>query len=215
MNAPPDRRKVYHITHVNNLAGIVADGKLVSDAQMIARGNPQANIGMSRIKARRLTLPVTCHPGDYVGGYVPFNFCPRSVMLYVIYRGNHPDLTYRGGQGPILHLEADLEETLAWADANTRRWAVTPANAGAVYTDFWASRDQLGQLDWAAIRNNNFRSSDVQEHKQAEFLMHDSFPWQLVRRIGVRSADIQAQVEALLAAAEHHPPVEIRPEWYF
>src|SRR5690606_4683162 len=115
---PPDRPKVYHITHVNNLAGIEADGKLVSDTEMIARGNPQANIGMSRIKARRLTLPVTCHPGDYVGGYVPFNFCPRSVMLYVIYRGNHPDLTYRGGQGPILHLEADLEETLAWADAN-------------------------------------------------------------------------------------------------
>lgn len=215
MSAPSARPKIYHITHTDNLAGIVADGEILSDVRMIARGNHQANIGMTRIKARRLTLPVTCHAGDYVGEYVPFNFCPRSVMLYVIAQANHPDLVYRGGQGPILHLEADLEETVAWAEAKGRRWAFTAANAGAVYTDFWASLDELDQLDWAAIHNSDFRSSDVKEHKQAEFLMCDSFPWHLVRRAGVRLADIQAQVEATLADTPHHPPVEVRREWYF
>lgn len=52
------------------------------------------------------------HPGLYVGQCVPFYFCPRSVMLYVIYCANHDELSYRGGQGPILHLEADLYETV-------------------------------------------------------------------------------------------------------
>lgn len=44
-------------------------------------------------------------------------------MLYVIYRANSPDLSYRGGQGPIVHMEADLHETVAWANQNNRRWA--------------------------------------------------------------------------------------------
>ena len=56
-----------------------------------------------------------CRPGLNVGDCVPFYFCPRSVMLYLIHRANHPELDYRGGQGPIVHLEADLHEAANWA----------------------------------------------------------------------------------------------------
>src|SRR5437764_965792 len=101
--SPPPRPKIYHITHSNNLARITADGCLFSDKIMVNRGDATV-VGMGTIKTRRLGLPVRCHPGDFVGDYVPFYFCPRSVMLYVIHAGNHPELTYRGGQEPILHL---------------------------------------------------------------------------------------------------------------
>lgn len=63
MTVPPPNPRIYHITHVANLPGIVADGGLVSDAAMRARGGPAASIGMESIKSRRLGLPVTCHPG--------------------------------------------------------------------------------------------------------------------------------------------------------
>ena len=112
---------IYHITHIDNLPSIIADGGLVSDAVLVARGGPHATIGMSSIKQRRLTLPVDCQPGTSVGEYVPFYFCPRSVMLYIIYRGNHPELSYRSGQGPELHLETDLNATVAWAVAQRKR----------------------------------------------------------------------------------------------
>lgn len=115
MNAVPAQPRIYHITHVDNLPAVFEDGGLSSDAAMIARGGPAASIGMSSIKQRRLDLPVKCHPGDRVGDYVPFYFCPRSIMLYIIYCANHPDLSYHGGQGPIVHLEADLHEAVAWA----------------------------------------------------------------------------------------------------
>lgn len=106
MTTPPAHPKIYHITPVENLASIVAHGEIVADAVMVARGGPPTTIGMSSIKQRRLTLPVTCHSGDKVADYVPFYFCPRSVMLYLIYRGNHPELAYKGGQTPIVHLVA-------------------------------------------------------------------------------------------------------------
>ena len=89
--------KIYHIVPVDNLASIVANGGLIPDAAMTARGGPPVTIGMKTIKQRRLHLPVTCHPGTHVGDYVPFYFCSRSVMLYVIHRGNAEGLNYAGG----------------------------------------------------------------------------------------------------------------------
>jgi hypothetical protein len=81
---PPANPKIYHITHVNNLPSIIAAGELISDAAIIQQGGPPAAVGMSKIKQRRLALPVTCHAGDFIGEYVPFYFCPRSVMLYLL-----------------------------------------------------------------------------------------------------------------------------------
>ena len=128
----PERPRIFHITHVDNIPQMVADGAIWSDAVMVARGGPSAAIGMSTIKRRRLEeLRVKCYPEDFVGEYVPFFFCPRSIMLYIIHRANHPKLCYRGGQGPIVHLEADLNATVAWAESHARRWAFTLSNAGA------------------------------------------------------------------------------------
>jgi hypothetical protein len=216
MTPPPERPRVYHITHVDNLHGIVANGGLLSDAAMVARGGPVQGIGMSSIKRRRIQeLAVPCHAGTKVGDYVPFYFCPRSVMLYVIHRANHPELTYRGGQEPVVHLEADLLTVVRWADTNGVRWAFSLTNAGAYYTEFRSRTADLNQLDWPAIAATDFRHPDVKERKQAEFLVHGRFPFWLIERIGVRSAVVRQQVTEALARADHAPTVELRPEWYF
>lgn len=215
MPPPPPQPKIYHITHVNNLQDIVAEGVLVSDAVMIGRGGPAAAIGMSSIKQRRLTLPVDCHPGDNVGDYVPFYFCSRSIMLYVIHRANHDELAYRGGQDPIVHLEADLKEVVDWVEGAGQRWAFSLSNAGAVYAQFRDSLDDLDEINWPAVAARGFRASEVKEGKQAEFLVHGSFPWELVSRIGVNSIAIRTQVTEVLNTASHKPTVEIKPLWYY
>lgn len=215
MNPVPARPCIYHITHVDNLPSIIQAGGLWSDAIMMEKGGPAASIGMSPIKERRLRLPVKCHPGDCVGDYVPFYFCPRSVMLFVIHCGNHPELTYQGGQEPIVHLEADLHDVLDWAESKGRRWAFSLSNAGAYYTEFRKERDRLNEIDWAAVAATNFRDPDVKEGKQAEFLMHEFFPWHLVRRIGVYSRQIHSRVLWILAGSPHRPDVAIIRDWYF
>jgi hypothetical protein len=167
---------------------------------------------MSAIKARRLELPVKCLQGETVGRYVPFCFCSRSIMLYVLHCANHPELTYRGGQGPIVHLEADLFDVVDWAAKHRRRWAFSLSNAGARYAQFRCTLAQLDEIDWAAVAATDFRSEDVKEGKQAEFLVRDSFPWELVSRIGVRSLDIKSRTELAIARAEHRPVVAIQPD---
>ena len=109
-----DEPKIYHIVHIDRLSSIIADNCLWCDAETDQRPSSGTTIGMNDIKQRRLhKLRLSSYPELYVGSCVPFYFCPRSVMLYVIYQGNHQELSYRGGQGPIVHLEADLRQTVA------------------------------------------------------------------------------------------------------
>jgi hypothetical protein len=172
-------------------------------------------IGMGRIKQRRLGLPVSCHEGTKVGEYVPFYFCPRSIMLYVIHCANHPELAYCGGQQPIVHLEADLHKVVQWADANERRWAFSLSNAGAVYTQFRTGLDRLGEINWNAVAASNFKAADVKEAKQAEFLVQQSFPWHLVETIGIHSEGIATRVSAAIQGAAHRPQIEVKRGWYY
>jgi hypothetical protein len=169
---------------------------------------------MNAIKERRRTeLTLASHPGLHVGDCVPFYFCPRSIMLYLIYQGNNPDLEYRGGQGPIIHLESDLMQTIRWAEAQGQRWAFTLGNAGARYFEDRKDLNQLGEIDWSAVNARDWRGS--KEGKQAEFLVECQFPWDLVTRVGVRSRTTYDEVLKVLLGAAHTPVVEVKPEWYY
>ena len=86
-----------------------------------------------------------------------------------------------------MHLEADLHATVAWATKADRRWAFSLSNAGANYAEFRDRLDQLQEVGWAAVASTDFRDSDVKERKQAEFLVHEFFPWELVEKNGVIS----------------------------
>ena len=217
--AVPKQPKIYHITHVDRLPPIIADGWLWCDAEILRRSPQGTTIGMSSIKERRLYIPLTSHTGLHVGDCTPFYFCSRSIMLYLIYQGNHPELTYRGGQNPIIHLEADLYRAVAWAERNHRRWAFTLSNAGAFYFEDRCDLEQLPEINWEAVQSSRWGGTGVsplvKEGKQAEFLMEHSFPWFLVDRIGVRSASIHRRAANALPKDGHRPSVEIVKDWYY
>jgi hypothetical protein len=219
MNVPA-QPKIYHILHVDRLASVLADGHLWSDAMVQRRSSPGTVIGMNSIKERRMKENrLASHRGLMVGDCVPFYFCPRSIMLYLIYQGNHPEMGYRGGQGPIIHLEADLRRTVAEADRIGRRWAFTLSNAGSRYFEDRADLARLGEINWDAVAANRWSGSGidgaVKEGKQAEFLVEESFPWHFVERIGVQSLTVYQQVSSLLAGANHRPKLEILKNWYY
>jgi ssDNA thymidine ADP-ribosyltransferase, DarT len=215
MPQPPARPRIYHIVHVDRLASIIGDGRLSCDAAMLGRQGAGTTIGMSDIKKRRLDeLSLSSRPGLRVGGCVPFYFCPRSVMLYIISRQNHPSLPYRGGQEPVVHLEADLHAAVTWAEAQELRWAFTLSNAGSRYFEDRCDLSQLHEINWPAVAANWWQG-EFEDGKQAEFLLERRFPWELVERIGVHSQGMAQQVANAMRAADHRPRVEIRPDWYY
>lgn len=189
-------------------------GGLWCDAEVVRRVAAGTTIGMNSIKQRRLIeLALSSHPGLHAGDCVPFYFCPRSVMLYLPYQGNHPELGYRGGQGPIIHLEADLNGVVAWTNQEGRRWASTLSNAGSRFFEDRNDLAHLSEIDWNEVQARDWRQ--CKKGKQAEFLLEHGFPWNLVEQIGVYSRAIYQRVANAMPTNGHRPPVAIRTDCYY
>ena len=211
-----DEIKIYHIIHVDRLCDIFNDGFLFSDRIMSSRTNAKGtNIGIQRIKERRLQLKLSSYSDLFVGDCVPFYFCPRSVMLYVICCKNNQDLTYKGGQENILHLEFNLNNVLNWARANNKRCVFTTSNAGSYYFNDYNDFSQLDIINWDAINATNWQA--VKEEKQAELLVENSLDLRLLDRIGVNNSTIYTKVSTILNkhAQIYHPKIEVVRDWYY
>jgi hypothetical protein len=203
---PPTDPLIFHITHVENLAGILREGGLWSDAQRIARKLVTANIGYTHIKNRRLSRPVPTTGGGMLGEYVPFNFCERSVMLLAVH-GGHKD--YSGGQEGIVHLVSCVSRAIAVG----RPWAFTDRHAELAHALYYEDLRRLTEVRWDVMPLKWW--SAVKEERQAEFLVRDFFPWACVTEI-VCATDATAQRAAqLLVGAGYQPPVVVRPGWYY
>ena len=212
---------VYHITHIANLPAILQEDGLLCDAEAERRGLCAQTIAYDAIKERRKRRPVTnlagklVAAGGVVADYVPFYFSNRSPMLGAIHKGRVP--AYKGGQRDVVYLVA-YAETVA---AAVPLWCFTNGHAVEAITDFYSDLKDLRHVDRAAVETWRWggrwllRDPDIIRRKQAEFLVHQKFPWQLVARLGVLDAAMLAQVRELIAGAAHCPGVTIEPKWYY
>jgi len=212
----PDEPKIYHITHINNLQKIVLGAHLYADCLVKNQVPDMTDVGMSHIKKRRIQKIVPCYPPTTVGEYVPFYFCPRSVMLYILHKGNHADITYHGGQDNIITFEFDLRSVATWADQASIKWAFTDRNASTGYAQFYTMLSHLNALNWQAIYCPDFRQSDIKDAKQAEFLVYQQVPIHLVKKIGVYHDVVCNKVKTIWSTLGYNTTdIVVSKEWYF
>ena len=208
--------KIYHIIHINRLESVLFDGYIFSDAQMSQRTNMGYSIGMNKIKQRRLEKHLASFPDLTVGQCVPFYFCPRSVMLYVISRKNNPDLSYSEGQDKVIHLVFDLNEVLAWAKNNNLRTCFTTSNAGSSYFDDYSDCSRIPSIiDWNSVNSSYWSDKDIREKKQSEFLVENRLLISLIEYIGVYDAQSLDKVQNMLSNYKISPVVKQRKDWYY
>ncbi|MFY9674538.1 MAG: DUF4433 domain-containing protein [Terriglobales bacterium] len=200
---------IYHITHIDNLPGIIREGGLHCDRT--AHNLKSTNIGHTHIKARRLNRSVPVGPRGTVGDYVPFYFAPRSPMLFAISRGNVEG--YTAGQQPVIYLCSSTEAV----DGAKMRWVFTEGHADMGYTDFFDDFSDLEKIDWklmtAKYWNSTPEDPDRSRRRQAEFLVKDFFPWKLVSQVAVYGDATAKIVNASLAGGP--PPIVVRQGWYY
>lgn len=206
--------KLYHILHIDRLDSVLHDKALFCDS-IIKNGSIAGSmIGIPEIKERRLRMIV--HPmlaNLHVGDCVPFYFCSRSVMLYLIYRRNNTYLPYKDGQEPILHLVIRLQDIINWAELKQQRWAFTDSNAGSKFFESYTKVEDLNNLDWDAIHSTMWK--DVREHKQAEFLLEGQCPVSLVCEIGAFSHLYKERAIDILHRNRTNIPVNVHADWYY
>jgi hypothetical protein len=206
-------------SNVDRLDSILKAQCLWCDAHTVRHQLEGSTIGMEKIKKQRLQQPLSSYSDLHVGDCVPFYFCPRSIMLYVIYKKNHSELTYQGGQEYIIHLESDLQKVISWATKihPHQRWIFTTSNAGSKFFEDYCDLEKLDKINWKAIQSNKWSAEHdhLKEGKQAEFLVERSVPWHLFERVGVYSEEMKQSVLTILLKYNEKTKVEIKKDWYY
>lgn len=205
MTVPPDPR-IFHITHIDNLPSIVHEGGLWCDQQRVARRLANTNIGHMHIKTRRTLRAVATQAGGVLADYVPFNFCPRSVMLFAIHKG-HQD--YAGGQQNVLHLVS----TIGRATALKRTWAFTDRHAELAHALYFDDLARLSEVSWHVMDEQYWTL--VKEERQAEFLVREFFPWSAIVEVAAMTSAVAQRARAVIGASGPQPSVTVRQEWYY
>jgi ssDNA thymidine ADP-ribosyltransferase, DarT len=208
--APPDPIRVYHFTHLRNLAGIIEEA-LQSDAACRRQGLTKVEIGSAGIRERRLQLPVgDVGPGGCVGDYVPWYFGPRSPMMFTLSRSNYE---YQDGFDEVVYLVSSVSRIVALGG----RWVASDRNAALSLAEFTDDEDSLrDHISWDVIAARYWTDyADGADLRAAEFLVHESVTWEAVEAIVTKTEETRAQVEALVAERDHSPPVTVRGRWYF
>lgn len=204
---------IYHITHIDNLPRIIETQRLWCDTERVRQGVEAMGIAHRNIKDRRSRKPVFVAAGGTLADYVPFYFSNRSPMLYSIHSGCVEG--YSGGERDIVYLTSTAEG-VARGD---RPWCFTDGHAAMQISRFFETLDDLEQIDWEVIRSPSWGSRDNdpdrKRRKQAEFLVHHSFPWHWTESIGVIDEATAGRVQDILAGSNHRPGIRIERDWYY
>lgn len=223
--ARPVPTRIFHITAIENLAAICNAGELACKNILHGKNVAATSIAHQGIQDRRALKAVTAGLGGNLHDYVPFYYAPRSPMLFAIHRGNVAGCDLK--QDEIVHIESSVEG----AAKAKLPYVIYPVNAALAYsTECYDTLDGLEKIDWPlffeepkldgfcqyfASKSDPSKYMMRCETRQAEFLVHKSFPLSLVTRIGVVNAQRKAEVASILATSGVHLPLEIRSAWYF
>ncbi|WP_415878963.1 DUF4433 domain-containing protein [Methylomonas sp. TEB] len=208
----PERIGLYHITHIDNLAGIIrADGLLAHNGVE----DDYTDIAHQTIQTQRNRRLVPCPPGGALHDYVPFYFCRRSPMLYAIHKDNIAG--YHGGQQSIVYLVSEL----ASVQQAGLSFVFTDGHAIMQVSEFYNDEADLNKIDWPLMKAKLWKDTDEdpdrKRRRQAEFLLHRRCPWSLISGIAVFDEAMKSRVESLLDDLKpaHLPRVKVLPAWYY
>jgi hypothetical protein len=209
----PQPTHIYHITHKDNLRGIIASGALIAQSQIQSRAVGYCNIAHGNIQDRRALTEVPCGPGGCLHDYVPFYFAPRSPMLYAIHKGNVAGCT--AGQSDIVYLVTMAQRI----DAEGVPFIFTDGHGVMAMSEFLDDLRDLDAVDWDIMTARYWMDTpddpDRKRRRQAEFLIYKSLPWSLIEEICVMNEATQGEVRSTLRDAPYQPPVNIRRAWYY
>lgn len=213
MNAVDYRKKwLYHITPIENLAGILEAGGLWCKSELIARGVLSQSLAHDHLMEQRAIKEVPSDAGGVLHDYVPFLFGPRSPMLCAIANGR----VVGADQRRVLHLATTVEKIF---DADLP-FLFSSGHPLVAPSQFYEALPEMAHLDWllfaAQFWNKTASDPDRPRRRQAEFLVRGFVPFQILRGIGTRDEVVAEQVRAILRDRGNAGiPVKPMPNWYY
>ena len=184
-------QRVYHVTHINNLEGILATGALLANAA------PTVDLSTELTRELRRTARV-CADGRMVSEYIPFYLTP-SATLWEQLREGAVDET-RWSPAARAATTSDFVFLVSTVEALGEESVIADGDAAHSLTRF-ATGDSLTRM-----LERLHDSDDVQE---AEALALAPFPIELVQLVGVSNDRVRDRVRKLTSVK-----VVVHPPWF-
>ncbi|WP_104133249.1 DarT ssDNA thymidine ADP-ribosyltransferase family protein [Cryobacterium sp. M91] len=218
-----DEQRVYHLTHISNLAAILRDGCLLANAALTTR--PAVDISAPATRESRRDVLVAGTERS-VAEYVPFFLSPNATVWESI-RAESTD--------PRLALDAHGSEAFAFVmlvstvkkindglaavtDASTTddETPLVPSLVAVTNGDAAGSLTRFGATPATAERMlQTLRAeADGAMMLEAELLVPDAVPMELVTLIGVCNDNVRETVRGILKASAFKPKVAVYPPWF-
>jgi hypothetical protein len=196
-------QRIYHLTHLNNLAAIIADRAIVAGAT--------ASLELSPVELRdeRGAIPVPGTTDQILTDYVPFFLSPENELWLGLRAGrDHPRLSAAARSADALDF-VFLVSTVRHVVTPDAAFLLADGNAEGGTTRFATTREEAERMLYRLRAE-----SDETALQNAEFLVAGRLPLESVTLIGVANDKVRQSVRELLAGSDFTPKISVYPPWF-
>nr|BFD33537.1 toxin-antitoxin system toxin DarT [Pigmentibacter ruber] len=208
-------QEIYHFTHKDNIVSIIKSNGIFSTNNGKINKIEFKDASYLNIQDRRSRALVNTKINGVLHDYIPFYFAPRSPMLYAHYKNK---VTSKIKQSDLVYLVSSIGSVVN----DKLNYAFTDGHAAQNISSFFDDLKDLNQIDWPLMKdkmwNNTLEDTDRTRRRQAEFLVKDFFPFQLVHKIGVFDESNKKYIISILKNNDKENMVKhvfIERYWYF
>jgi hypothetical protein len=212
--ALPGEILIYHFTDATNLPGILEAGRIYCKSGLSA-GAHKTDISHYDVQQKRQVEKVRCGPGGVLHDYVPFYFAPSSPMMSAISNGKVEKCSSNTTR--LVYLVSSLDRV----QESGLGFVFSDGHATKAFTKIYADLASLNKIDWPLMQQKYWYDTDEdpdrRRRRQAEFLVHEMFPWECVEYLAVRTSDMKRRLDKYLTDewSRRIKPVKVRSSWYF
>lgn len=220
-----DEQRVYHLTHISNLAAILQGGSLLANDALTTR--PTVDISAAATRDARREARVG-DEGRSVAEYVPFFLSPNATVWEGIRAENADARLALDAHGSAAFDFVMLVSTvkkindgragLAATDAAATddEAALTPSVVVVTNGDAAGTLTRFGATSATAERMlQTLRAeTDGEMIREAELLVPDAVPMEWITLIGVCNDNVRATVRGILKTSSFKPKVAVYPPWF-
>ena len=198
----PGTKRIFHVTHLRNLPGILSAGCIQADARGAL---PVVDLSSVENRARRRAAAVSS--GESVASFVPFFLVPHAELWAGALAGAADERLAPAAQklpaGEFVMLVSTMGQ-IAKSELASGGVVLADDDAAATVARFTV-------VDGKAVRLPRL---DEGRELVAELLVQDSFPMGSISLVGVANDKARGQVRELLRASEFSPKIAVYPPWF-
>ena len=196
-------QRIYHLTHLSNLPGIIAQGAIVAGTV------PAVELSPAQVRAERAEVTVPAAGDRALPAFVPFFLSPEAELWQSLRAGrDHPRLSSSATTADVFDF-VFLVSTVRHIVTAESPFVLADGNVEADLTRFASTREDAERM----LYRLRAEADDTALHS-AEFLVADRLPLESVTLLGVANDKVRQSVRDILAGSAFTPKISVYPPWF-